>query len=565
MLVSHSKGKTAANAIVFVVLAVSGLALLNVLGTKAFKRFDTTAEKVYTLSPGSKKLAHDLPDRINAKLFVSQDLPPDSKSIAQFAQDLLQEYVVAANGKISLEVIKLNLNSKDEDGKKESQQLEEQARKYKIKKSSRQQLSANKFELGAVYLGLALDYHGNIQSIPFIEASEGLEFSISGLIKQLAYKAKKVAFASTAGALHPGQGTKYIAKFLEDSGYETISVDLVKKIPDDVDALLVVGPKQIFPERAKYVLDQFLMTGKGVGIFVDGQVLNSPKKSDLQADMNLPMVAQPNETGLQDLLLHYGVQLHQDLILDRQNAVGPVSVEGQLLGLNHPVFVFAGPLDQKHIITKGVQGVVLPYVGSLEIKTPAGVEMVPFLQSTPVSWRVQEKMFFIDPRQTSPSQGATKGPFVLGAWAQGTFPSFYAGKPGIQEDGVAMSAQKASAEEQTKTQALPKARLVVVADSDFMQDSYIGLGFKGLKFYMLGANLAINIVDWLTQDETLASVRNKSLQSRPIVSVSDASISIVKFATILGCPVLICGLGVARWLWRRGRRKRARLQPSAVL
>ena len=62
--------------------------------------------------------------------------------------------------------------------------------------------------------------------------------------------------------------------------YEVTSVDLTEgktPIPGDVDVLVMVGPQQPLAERAKYELDQFLMRGKGLALFVDGMILETPR------------------------------------------------------------------------------------------------------------------------------------------------------------------------------------------------------------------------------------------------------------------------------------------------
>ena len=115
---------------------------------------------------------------------------------------------------------------------------------------------------------------------------------------------------------------------------------------------MIVGAKQPFTDRAKYVVDQFPMRGKSVGVFVDGQVLQTPRGM-MMPGMDMPQIAQNNEANLDDLLSVYGVKIKQDIVLDMQNYIGPVQVGGQMLGVNHPVFLVAGPLPQVHQINTG--------------------------------------------------------------------------------------------------------------------------------------------------------------------------------------------------------------------
>ena len=79
-----SKGKTGANAVLFVIMAIGALGVFNLIAGRAFTRFDLTSEHVYTLSKGSKDLVRNLPDRLNVKLFMSEDLKPPFRQTAQF-------------------------------------------------------------------------------------------------------------------------------------------------------------------------------------------------------------------------------------------------------------------------------------------------------------------------------------------------------------------------------------------------------------------------------------------------------------------------------------------------
>lgn len=553
-----NKGTTGANAILFVLVSIGALGALNVVGTRTFKRFDLTAEKVYTLSPGSKDLVRNLPDRLNVKLFMSEDLKPPFKQHAQFVRDLLSEYETYSNGKLKLEVIKIG----EGDTKKE-----EEAQKYHVQKSNRGVVSANKFEIGTTYLGIGFDYHGDIQSIPTIEQAEGLEFEISGLIKQMTVKKKKIAFATSEGEapLQHG-GIQIFAEQLKKSGYDTTTLELKAMIPQDVDALLIIGPKQPMSERGKYVVDQFLMRGKAVAFLVDGQTLQTPRGM-MMPGMDMPQIAQNNDTGLDDLLGAYGVKIKQDIILDNQNYIGPVSVNGQLLGINHPVFLVAGPLPQNHQINQGLKGLVMPYASSLELVGDAkegkgNVTWTKIIESGKESWRPSGPFVFMPTQRPRDIQmGTDRGPFAIGYAASGKFKSAFAGKQIVKEDGSKLDANVSQPGiDPMVTESPAAARLLVIADSDFISDQYVNLGLRnGLQLYVASLAYALNAVDWLAQDEALAQVRNKGMQSRPLDQVKEGTVTLLKAANIVGLPLLLLLIGLLRWRIRSSARSAAKL------
>ncbi|HNN93381.1 MAG TPA: GldG family protein [Pseudomonadota bacterium] len=556
-----SKGKTGANAIGFVVLTIAALGAANFVGTRFFKRLDMTSEKVYTLSQGSKDLVKNLPDRLNVKLFMSEDLKPPFKQHAQFVRDLLSEYETYSEGKLKLEVIKIG----EGDSKKE-----EEAQKYKVQKSNRGVVSANKFEIGSTFLGVGFDYHGEIESIPIIENDAGLEFEISGLIKQMTVKKRKIAFASSEGELTPGgghgSGLQILSEQLKKTGYETTTAELKAAIPPDVDALLIVGAKQPFTDRAKYVVDQFLMRGKSVGVFVDGQVLQTPRGM-MMPGMDMPQIAQNNEANLDDLLSAYGVKIKQDIVLDMQNYIGPVQVGGQMLGVNHPVFLVAGPLPQVHQINTGLKAAIFPYASSLELVGEAkegkgNVTFTKLAETSKESWRPQGPFVFMPTqRARDMTIGTDKGPFPLAYAASGKFKSAFAGKQAVKEDGSKVDGNVSQPGVDPMVSESPAtARLVVIGDSEFISDQYVNLGLRsGLQLYVANLAYALNIVDWLAQDEALAQVRNKGMQSRPLDQVKEGTVTLIKAGNIIGLPLLLLLIGLIRWRIRSSARTTAKL------
>ena len=87
-------------------LAVVGcLVLLNVIGVRAFARFDLTREKIYTLSQASKETMAALEEPVTVSAYFTENLPPPYASNARYVRDLLEEYRAASKGKLSFEFI----------------------------------------------------------------------------------------------------------------------------------------------------------------------------------------------------------------------------------------------------------------------------------------------------------------------------------------------------------------------------------------------------------------------------------------------------------------------------
>jgi ABC-type uncharacterized transport system involved in gliding motility auxiliary subunit len=557
------KAKTGANAIGFAALVIFGIIALNIVAARYFTRVDCTRDKIYTLSQPSKDMVAKLPDRLTVKAYISKDLQPPFSQVGQYVRDLLDEYATASKGKMVWEVIDPAGDSK----------LEEEATKMKVPKMRRGKISQNKVEIGANYLGVGFQYQGNIESIPEISSLEGLEYQMTSIVKMLTQHKKKIAMANGEGELSTGGGDprtggsgglQAVSQFLKD--YEVVSVTLgtgAKPIPDDVDALVIAGPKSQFSERSKFVIDQFLMRGKSVAFFVDGMVVETPRGMTVPGQA-APQIGRKNDIGLDDLLEHYGFKIKDDVILEpRQNAPGPVPIQGQLIPANYPTFVVATDVE-KNPVTEGLQGVILPFASSVELvpNKQAGLSYTPLIRSTKDAWR-QSSFFLFDPENNKLKVGDEKGPFTFAYTAKGKLTSFFAGKPYPNEKGEKVpppgaNSSVAPGEEKPLDESTGEVRIVLIGDSDFASDDYMRMA-RFVPAYQANILLFLNTLDELAQDAALAPVRAKGVASRPLTMSSDATPTVVTWANVLGVPIAFILFGVIRWRVRNARRREAKL------
>jgi ABC-type uncharacterized transport system involved in gliding motility auxiliary subunit len=103
-----------------------------------------------------------------------------------------------------------------------------------------------------------------------------------------------------------------------------------------------------------------------------------------------------------------------------------------------------------------------------------------------------------------------------------------------------------------------EGRLVLVSNGEFASDEYLRFG-RQIPTY--GGNLLffMNVMDWLAQDETLAPIRAKGVQSRPLKFESESTPTVVQFANMVGVPLAFILFGIVRWRLRSARRRTAQL------
>src|SRR3954451_18289551 len=296
------KVASASNATAYVLLTIGAVVLVNLIGTRVFGRLDLTENHVYTLEPGSKAIVSNLPDYLTVKAYISKELPPELQSVARYTRDILDDYRTYSKGKLRFEVFDPTNDKK----------VEDEAGQCKVQKLQVQVMRSQKFEVGAYYLGICFQYQGKDEAIPQATQVEGLEYRISSLLKRMTQKKQKLA--ATNG--HGEADLQYL-KHIEEFDVTNVNPSSAP-IPDDVDAIIVPGPKQPFDDKGRREIDAFLMKGKGAIFMVDGMAMSAPRTQGMPPEMmaGQPKIGQPNDTGLNEVLEKYGFKVGQDFVLD---------------------------------------------------------------------------------------------------------------------------------------------------------------------------------------------------------------------------------------------------------
>ncbi len=502
---TYGAGALAALAVLFIGLTI----LISFVLRGA--RIDLTESNLYSIAPGTQRIVTSLKEPINLYFFFSQEASKDSPQLRAYAQrvrELLEELAQRSKGKVKLTVIDPQPFSEDED-------------------------RAGEFGLQAVpigarneqlYFGLAgTNSTDGREIIGFFQPDkeEFLEYDVASLIHRLGNPKKPTvgvisslpvdaSFDQFSGQMR--QGWASIAQLHEQMQLRTLAADIAA-IDQDVDTVLLIHPKDL-PAKTLYAIDQFVMRGGKLLVFVDPQSENDPA-----GQQGGPMSMVPRASSLALLLDAWGVEFDPGKVLgDRELGLTVALRQGEqpsqhiaIVGLNR------GSMNSKDVVTSTLDSINLMTAGVLKKKEGATIQFEPLLQSSADSELLPAaRVAFLPDSQSLLEDFKPSGErYVVAARVHGKLKSAY-------PNGAPEDARNAG----HKTQSAGDADLIVVADTDMLADPLWvrTQNVFGQHFAMAWANngdFIANAVDNLAGSGDLISIRGRQSFFRPFTKVDE--------------------------------------------
>src|SRR5579863_2737559 len=472
---SRRSTKFGANSFLMVVIFLAVLGISNFILSQHYARVDLSEGGTYSLSPQTVSVLKGLKDEVKISGFYKNRSNTETQ-----ARDLLESYRYYSP-KFVFEFIDPDQNPAV-------------ARRYGISEYDtlvvetvrRGEKPAASATLGSADL--------KREETPSVTLKTLNEQELTGAIVRVTRGTKKVIYFSEGHEEHslddPGRtGYAETKEALQRQGFDVKKLLILSegKIPDDAAVLVIAGPQKPFLDQEVKVVEDYLKRG--------GQLF--------------ALVDPATQTGLDDLLARFGIELKKDIIYD------PIS---RLFGgaLNIPV---AGPeLYGRHPITKDFKlPTFYPLARSVAFKKEkeSTLKFEALVETSPKSWattNVQGTPENFDPKRDS------RGPVTVGA--------------------VITVKKEASG----YSDAQKKAKLVVFGDSDFATNNYFQAAGNG--------DLFQNVVSWLAQEEDLISIRPKEAKTSTLMLTASEGNFLFYFPVMI-LPGTVLIIGISRWRRRR--------------
>lgn len=467
------------NTLITTLLFLGILGFIALIAERHPARLDLTESGKFTLSEQTRNILKSLDKPIHIKAFCAT-----ASSEQVRAQDLLDSYRYASK-MMTFEFI-------DPDRQPEI------ARQYDIR----------------TYGTLVLEGYERKQSTQTID-EEGLTNAILKLTRN---EQKKIYFLVGHGE-HSTQdankdGYTNLKEALGRQNYAVAELNLLQKakVPEDAAVVVLAGAQKSLMKQEIESLRSYVGRNGKLLVLVDPH----------------------REAGLRDFLKSYGVQLSDDVIIDKLSRV----FGGSYL---MPVVMNYG----QHKITDGF-GIATFYPEARSVQPtkeiPKGITVVPLASTSENAWAEKNLELLKQGQAGFDEKEDLPGPVTVAVISEIDVKEM---KADASKGKSQPQKEQTKPEEEKKEKNPKKAYLLVAGDSDFVSNSNFGLSGNG-DFFM-------NIVNYLAEEETLITIEPREKAGKPFL-LSQGQARLMFWMVLVFVPLMVLVSGFAVYRIRRGQR-----------
>ncbi len=490
----------------------------------AFKqRVDMTAEKLYTLSPGTRAILKKIDTPVKVRFYCTQgenQMPVFVKTYARRIEDLLAEYRQASGGKIVVEKYDPQPDSDAED----SANLD----------GVEGQMLSNGDKL---YLGLAISCLDAKASLPFMSPDRErlLEYDLSRAISQVITPEKPVIGVMSAlpifgQPMNPmmmrmgQQGQEpwiFITELKRDFTVKQVEIT-ADKIDDDIKVLLVVYPKDI-SEVAQYAIDQYVLRGGKVFAFLDPLSIVDSRGNQ----MNPMQQAASSGATMDKLLKAWGIEFDISKVVADRNFLSHINRgSGRAEEAPAVLSMTSDGVNTNDVATSQIDSLLIPFAGVFTGTPAAGLTQTVLLRSSVNSQLIEKMIAQFGGDQSTKDFTPSGKEYPIAIRLTGKFKTaFPEGKPADKSPDKKEDDKKDAAKPgDSLKEGTKEGYVVLVGDADLLYDQFCAQvqNIFGQRIVMPqngNLNFVQNITEQLAGDSDLIGVRSRATLNRPFTVV----------------------------------------------
>ncbi len=520
-------------AIASLVLLLVLLVAVNAISNRLFTGMvlDFTQDKLFTLSDGTRQILKEIDEPITLRFYYSEALGKTAPSFVPYVnrvRELLERYRDLAGGKIRLEILNPEPFSDIED-----KAVGAGLRGVPIDRTA----SVN------AYFGLVgTNSTDDEETITFFNPSRErfLEYDLTRLIARLAKPKKKILGLMTTMPLGEprsranrfGKPWTIINQLSARFTLRRIANETGPLEADKLDVLMVVHPKRLSP-AALYAIDQYVLRGGKAIFFIDPHAETAGRRARFGLNFD-------TGSDLPGLLEAWGVEVVKDRVVGDPSVAVRVRTPGtdgrpqQIV--EYLVWMSLGKrnINRDDIVTTDLRRINLASAGIIRKTKGSKIDLVPLLISSPQSMQIDANLIRFRPDILKLAADFKSGgqALIMAARLRGKVKSAFPKGPPAKKKGkdskkeVKKDAKKKDAKPKHLTQSLKGINIVIVADTDLMDDRFwvTMRDYFGNRVAVAVADngaFIINAIDNLAGSGALIGLRSRGQAARPFTLVQE--------------------------------------------
>ncbi len=438
----------------FFVLVIGCFYLFNYSMSVFFenKYIDLSGNNKYSLSSASKKIISELNATQSIKIYISPQIAKDYPQTAEYGKyiaELVKQYEKENPKKITAEIIEIEPFGPQE----------HEAEQYGLKSF------ASKDGKISLYLGgVITNEQGQYIAIPnFVELrSPYLEYDITSAIKQLSQPQKMPKI----GVIAPDLDTKVnkdgsldlsnnlnIFNQLKNK-YQLVPIsDYSVQIGVDINTVILINPNEGLSNIGQYALDQFILRGGNLIVFVDAIDEKNNKIN--------------NEKAINNLLNNWGIDYSSKNTIGSKDKAIEVISGSKRFSYMPWMNLSSESFNQENDLTQGLNSISLRSPAAINAKKGKAEEFsfTPLITISGKTGTIESSVAKQTYKEISAANFTeTNKDYIIAAEVEGKFRSIF-------QDNIMKGTKYENQMLSFLPQSMKKGKIFIIADIDFLYDS----------------------------------------------------------------------------------------------
>lgn len=490
-------------------------------------RLDLTADKRYSLTSASVKIAREISQPVVVELFLAGELQPQFRKLQQAVIDKVRDI-----GRYSGKPVRIILTDPYEAvPPKERAAYFENLAETGIRPTDVRQQTEQGTSTRLIFPGAMIRYGDSETGVSFLKYSagfsaevnlnhsvEGIEYGIISSLRKLMTDEKPVvAFLQGNSELNPWEVHDLVNSLSGQYTVRFVTPEELSAANQPPRVVIIADPKDYFSERDKYFLDQTFMKGSRMMWLVD------PVQVSLDSlSQGLMTLAFPRDLNISDMLFQYGVRINSDLVQDV--ACIQILVNTAPAG-NRPEFTpqpwYYSPLltpADNHPVGRHLNLVQSEFVSSIDTVAGSSETRKTVILSTSPYGRTVRTPAAVSLRiiDSPPARELFNRPYIpAGVLVEGSFQSVFRNR----------LLDRLSVNQSSFAESTPDGKMMVFSDGSLIankvrynpgsEPEILPLGYDRVSRQTFGnMEFFLNAVHYLADDEGVLELRNRTVKLR---------------------------------------------------